>query len=617
VSRTRLAARWRAVPEADAAAVAALQAGLRALTDRAGKPALPDALVRLLALKGMRAVDEAARFLKPQREHLTPPEALTDLRRAAERLADALRARERIMVHGDYDVDGICSTALLTDVLRGLGGDVLPFIPERNRDGYDLGPAGVRAAVEGGANVVLTCDCGTKALEPARALARQGIALIITDHHRPGSELPPAYAVVNPQREPDADTRGDRHCAAVGIAWKLAQVVTDLVTADWREAERAAAFARLDDQLALVALATVADVAALVGDNRVLVAEGLRRMAPPKPGVPDRRNRGLQALIRSAGIDDKRLTAGQLGFRVAPRLNALGRIRHALLGVELLLATDEGRAMDLAAECNRVNDERRVLDQRMLDEAQQMLVGRDLNAARGLVLHGEGWEPGVIGVVAARIVELTHRPTFLIAVTSDGGRPIGKGSGRSVAGFDLHAALTSCGDLLEKYGGHRAAAGLTIDPAHIGAFAERFDAAAAAALTEEQLVPEYAPDLELPIDAADESLLAAMRFLEPFGVGNAGPLLLSRGVQLRGGPRKIGTDGLKFEIASAGGPREAVGWGLAARSAEIERDARVDLVYRLGMNEFRGARTLQATIEDLRPSRELGEAGSAPAMHNG
>lgn len=613
MSRARPAARWRAVPEADAAVVAALRTGLRALTDAAAKPALPEALLRLLAVRGIGAVADAERYLKPTRAHLTPPEALTDLRRAAERLADAVHRRERILVHGDYDVDGICSTALLTRILRGLGGDVLPFIPERKRDGYDLGPAGVRAAVEGGAALVLTCDCGTTALEPARELARQGIDLIVTDHHRPKSELPQCYALVNPQREADVDTRGDRHCAAVGIAWKLTQVVTDLVTTDWAEADRAAAFARVDDQLELVALATVADVAALVGDNRVLVAEGLRRMQPPKPGAPDRRNLGLRALIRSAGLDDKRLTAGRLGYVVAPRLNALGRIRHALLGVELLLAEDEGRAMDLAAECNRANDERQALDRRILEEAQQLLAGRDLDAARGLVLHGEGWEPGVIGIVASRVVELTHRPTFLIAVTGDGGVRVGKGSGRSIPGFDLHAALTSCGDLLEKFGGHRAAAGLTIAPERIGEFAERFDAAAAEALTEDQLMPELKPDLELPIDAADEALLGALRHLEPFGMGNAGPLLLSRGVALRGGPRKIGSDGLKLEVLSETGPREAVGWGLASRAAEIGRDARVDLVYRLEMNEFRNARTLQANILDLRPSGSADGAGAVDA----
>lgn len=603
MSRARLAARWRDVPAVDAGVVAELSAGLRLLTERAGKPTLPDALVRLLAVRGVRAVDDAARYLKPQRDHLTPPESLTDLRRAAERLADAIRAREPILVHGDYDVDGISSTALLTRVLRALGGVVTPFIPDRRTDGYDLGPAGVRAAKAIGARVVLTCDCGTTALQPARDLRAAGVDLIITDHHRPGPELPPCYALVNPQREPDVDTRGDRHLAAVGVAWKLAQLLVQLMGSERSEGERAALEALVDDQLELVALATVADVAQLVGDNRIFVAEGLRRMStPPKPGQPDRRNLGLRALIRSAGLDDKRLTAGRLGFVVAPRLNALGRIRQAITGVELLLADDLGHAMDLAAECNRANDERQQLDRRILDEAQALLGDRDLEAARGLVLHGEGWEPGVIGIVASRIVEMTHRPTFMIAVTNDGGVRVGKGSGRSIPGFDLHAALTSCGDLLEKYGGHRAAAGLTIAPDRIGEFAERFNAAAAAALTDEQLVPELRPDLELPIHAADDALLSAIRWMEPFGVGNSGPVLLSRGVPLRGGARTIGKDGLKLEFASSGGPREAVGWGMAARAREIARDGAVDVVYRLEVNEYRGAQSLQASLLDLRPT---------------
>jgi len=603
VSRTRPAARWQDVPSVDAEIVRALSSGLRQLTDGAGKPALPDALVRLLAVRGVRAVDAAARYLKPQREHLTPPEALTDLRRAAERLAAAVKSREPILVHGDYDVDGICSTALLTRILRALGGDVTPFIPDRKRDGYDLSAAGVRAALEAKAAVVLTCDCGTTALEPARALRNAGVDLIVTDHHRLAAELPVAYAFVNPQREADIETRADRHMAAVGVAWKLAVVVTELLSAERSPAEREELQQLVDDQLELVALATVADVAPLVGDNRVMVAEGLKRMStPPKSGTRDRRNLGLRALIRSASLDEKRLTAGRLGFVVAPRLNALGRIRQALTGVELLLEQDEGRAMDLAAECNRANDERQQLDRDILTQAQSMLAGRDLDAARGIVLHGDGWEPGVIGIVASRVVELTHRPTFMIAVSNDGGVRVGKGSGRSIPGFDLHAALTACGELLQKYGGHKAAAGLTIAAENIPAFVERFDAVAAEALTDEQLIPELRPDLELNINAADESLLAAIRFMEPFGIGNAGPVLLSRGVPLRGGARKIGSDGLKLEFVAESGPREAVGWGMAGRGADIPRDGAVDVVYRLEMNEYRGARTLQASLLDLRPT---------------
>ncbi len=603
MSRTRPRARWQEVPAVDVAVVAALTAGLRGLTDGAGKPALPDALVRLLAVRGVGAVDDAARYLKPQREHLAPPESLTDLRRAAERLASAVRAGEPILVHGDYDVDGICSTSLLTRTLRALGADVTPFIPDRKADGYDLGPAGVKKALAIGARVVLTCDCGTTALQPARDLLAAGVDLIITDHHRLGAEVPVAYAIVNPQREADIETRADRHLAAVGVAWKLALVVSELLSTELGEDARNERRALLDDQLELVALATVADVAPLVGDNRIMVAEGLKKMAtPPKAGARDRRNLGLRALVRSASLDEKRLTAGRLSFVVAPRLNALGRIRKALTGVELLLADEESAALDLAAECNRANDERQQLDRSILEQAQAMLAGKDLATARGLVLYGEGWEPGVIGIVASRVVEMTHRPTFMIAVGTDGGVRTGKGSGRSIPGFDLHAALTACGDLLQKFGGHKAAAGLTIDAERIAEFAERFDAVAAAALTEEQLTPELRPDLELPIDAANEALLSAIRFMEPFGIGNPGPVLLSRGVRLRGGARKIGSDGLKLEFITSSGPREAVGWGMVGRSGDIPRDGAVDVVYRLEMNEFRGARTLQASLLDFRPT---------------
>ncbi len=595
MSRTRPAARWRTPDAADAAVFATLAEGLRPQGERADKPALPEAVLRLLAARGIHGVDEAKRFLRPALADLMPAEALTDLARAADRLAAAVDGGELIVVHGDYDVDGMCATALLTRVLRAAGGRVEPFIPDRRTDGYDLGPAGVRFAVEQGARLVCTCDCGTTAIEPARALRAVGIDLIITDHHRLGAEVPEAFALVNPQRETDLGTRADSQLAAVGVAWKLMRTMVPRVqraraSAAWRDQ----LLALVDDQLELVALATVADVARLVGDNRIFVSEGLKRLASP-------RNPGLKALIRSAGLDEKRITAGRLSYTVAPRLNALGRIRHAKQGVALLLEDDPSRALDLARLCNEANAERQELDRAVLEQARARLGAVDLATARGLVLHGEGWEPGVIGIVASRIVELTHRPTFMIAVTHDGQAAVGKGSGRSVPGFDLHAALTACGDLLIKFGGHRAAAGLTIDPARIPEFAARFDAAVRASITDDLLTPELRPDLELDIHEADEALVDALRFLEPFGMGNPGPVLVSRGVKLRGGPRTVGADGLKLAFDTPTGPQEAVGWGMAARKAEIKRDGALDVVYRLEMNEFRGARTLQASLLDFRP----------------
>ncbi len=560
------------------------------------RPVPPEALFRLLVIRGVHAVDDAKRFLRPRLDGLVPAEALTDLTRAAERLSQAIDRRERILVHGDYDVDGICSTAMLTRGLRALGADVEPFIPDRRKDGYDLGAAGVAKAQEIGARVVLTCDCGTTALAAARALREAGIDLIITDHHRLAESLPECFALVNPQRERDVESRDDQYLAAVGVAWKLLRTLT---------AMRGGDLEAVDDQLELVALATVADVASLKGDNRIFVAEGLRRMTTaPAAGKPDRRNRGLQWLIRSASLDDKRLTAGRLGFVVAPRLNALGRVRQAIEGVQLLLTDDDETASRLARLCNEANAQRQELDRSILEEAQRMLDAPARRDALAHVLAGEGWEPGVIGIVASRIAELTHRPTFMIAVHADGGARIGKGSGRSIPGFDLHAALSACGDLLDKYGGHRAAAGLTIQASRIEAFAERFEAHARAefAVRPDLLEPELRPDLELPLHAADDALLAALRHLEPFGVGNAGPVLVSRGVRLRGPARTVGNDGLKLSFATESGPKEGVGWGLGARRAQIPADGAIDIVYRLELNEYRGASTLQANLLDFAPS---------------
>lgn len=588
VSRLRPAARWLAPPPVPEAVAAELALALAPRGDRAARDPLPTAVFRLLAARGVSDPAAAREYLRPALADLEPPEAITELARAAQRLASAVQTGEMILVHGDYDVDGICSTALMTRTLRALGGTVTAFIPDRLRDGYDLGAAGVEAARVAGATVVLTCDCGTTAVEPAAALAAAGVDLIISDHHRPGPILPEAFAIVNPMR--DEREGRDRYLAAVGVAWKLALAVTRLLGGDETLVE---------DQLDLVALATVADVAPLVGDNRILVRAGLKKMAESK-------NLGLRALIRAARLDEKRITAGRLGFTLAPRLNALGRLRSALRGVELLLATNEAEANGIARECEELNEARQGLDRKILAEAQQAVHALDLETNYGLVLASDEWHAGVIGIVASRVVEMTGRPTMLIAI-KDG---VGKGSGRATGKFDLHAALEECADLLIKHGGHRAAAGLTIDPARIPEFAGRFNRIALERLSAEDLVPELRTDLELPLDEADGALESALRHLEPFGMGNPGPVLVSRDVRLASAPRRIGTDGLKFSLATTSGSLDALGWGLAARAGEFKPDVRVDIAYRLEMNEYRGDRTLQANLLDVRLAGQV-ESASA------
>jgi single-stranded-DNA-specific exonuclease len=584
VSRSRPAARWLPPTPAPDGVADALAAALRPAADQPGKAAVPLAVCRILAARGIHDLETAKRFLRPALEHLEPPETLADLSRAADRLAAAVRAGETILVHGDYDVDGICSTTLMTKALRTLGGRVVPFIPDRMTDGYDLGPAGVAAAQAAGARVVLTCDCGTTALAPAEALRASGIDLIVSDHHLPGAALPVTYALVNPRR-PDCPS-ADKDLAAVGVAWKLALAVTQRLGGD-----PATVHALLD----LVALATIADVAPLRGENRVFVRLGLRQLQ--QSTLP-----GLRALIRASRLDEKGITAGRVGFTLAPRLNALGRLRRAIRGVELLLAEDEATANGIARECEELNQERQTMDRAILDEAARRVDAMDLEATWGLVLHSDRWHPGVIGIVASRLVERTGRPAMLIAV-SDG---VGKGSGRSIGGFDLHAALQACGDLLVKHGGHRAAAGLTIAPAQIPAFAERFNAVARERLTADDLIPRLRTDLEIPLVEADEAFERALRHLEPFGVGNPGPVLVSRGVCLTAGPRRVGTDGVKLALELPGGAREAIAWGLGGRTDGLRAGATVDVAYKLDVNEYRGTQTLQAVVQDLRLAGEDG-----------
>ncbi len=577
MSRRRPASRWLPPAAAPATVAETLARALTPSPEQAGKQAVPLVVCQLLAARGVHSVDGAKRFLRPTLDQVESPERMIDLPRAADRLAQAVVRGEPILVHGDYDVDGICSTTLMTKVLRGLGGVVTPFIPDRIADGYDLGPAGVAAAQRVGATVVLTCDCGTSAHAAATALPALGIDLIITDHHLPSGALPEAFAVVNPKRVdcPSAD----KDLAAVGVAYKLARAVVARCGGDP---------AAVEGLLDLVALATIADVAPLRGENRVFARLGLAQLAASA-------HPGIRSLLRAARLDGKPLTAGRVGFTLAPRLNALGRLGQAIRGVELLLAEDEATANVIARECEELNAERQELNRRMLEEALREVETLDLDATWGIVLAREGWHPGVIGIVASRLVEATARPVMMVAV-QDG---VGKGSGRSIPALDLHGVLADCRDLVVRFGGHRAAAGLTIEAARLPAFAERFDAQVRSRLTTDDLVPTLRTDLELAIDAVDETLERGLRHLEPFGVGNPGPIFVSRGVRIARGPRRIGTDGVKLALETPNGPLEGICWE-GARAEGIAVGAMVDIAYKLEANEYQGRRTLQAVIQDLR-----------------
>lgn len=545
----------------------------------AGELLLPDAVCRLLVSRGYGDADAAKRFLRPRLEQLAEPETMFDVARAVARIADAVRAQETILVHGDYDVDGMSSTALMTRVLRALGArHVFPFVPNRLTDGYDLGPAGVAEARRLGATLVITCDCGTSAHVPVAELMAGGIDVIITDHHLPGGPLPSAYAVCNPRRPECLSV--DKDLAAVGVAYKIALALCDAFGVSRALAHR---------QLDLVALATIADVAPLRGENRVLVRYGLKLLAESE-------HPGLRALIRSSGLDGKPLTAGRIGFVLAPRLNAAGRIADAKLGLALLLAEREDEANVIARELEELNRARQDLDKSVLDDALRQVDTPAMRDRTAFVLSNRGWHAGVIGIVASRIVEQTARPAVLVAV-EDG---VGKGSGRSIPAFDLHSALGACAPLFQRFGGHRAAAGLTMDADRIPEFTEQFDAVAKSKLTADDLVPEIRVDVHVPLDSVGDELEKLVRHFEPFGIGNPAPLFRASGARVAHSPKRIGSDGVRVMFETDAGSVEAIGWGMASRAATLRAGSTVDIAFRLERDEYRGQSRLQLKLADIR-----------------
>lgn len=541
---------------------------------------LPEVVCRLLLIRGYVSAEDAKLFLRPKLDRLHDPLRFLSMDKAVDRLARAVRDEELVFIHGDYDVDGICSTTLLTRAIRVLGGKAMPFIPRRIEDGYDLSDAGVDAAIAAGAKVVVTCDCGTTAVSPVARLRKAGIDVIVTDHHLPGGELPDCLAILNPKQAgcgyPDKDL------AAVGVAFKLALALARALGQNenfiW-------------GMLDLVALATVADVAPLRGENRVFVRYGLKVLS-------ETQNIGMRALIRAAGLSGKPLTAGRIGFILAPRLNAAGRLGHAIRGVELLLSENEHEANAIAREMEELNDRRQELDRATLDQARERVLQMDLDDTFGIVLADESWHPGVIGIVASRLVEEFGRPTVLIALSDEQG----KGSGRSISKFDLHGALGQSREFLLRFGGHRAAAGVTIARDKVDEFAARFNDVAKSLLTLEDLVPEIRVDLEVNIDGMDERLESLFRHFEPFGIGNPSPVLLARNVTLSAPPRLVGKDGLKVVLDTGTGSLEALGWGFAHRAVEFQAGSKVDIAFRLERDEYRGESRLQARIADIRPA---------------
>lgn len=540
-------------------------------------------VAQLLVNRGLATVDQAGTFLKGDISELYNPFLMGGMYEAVSRMKKAIASKERILIHGDYDVDGVTSVALLVFTLRSLGMNPHYYIPNRVAQGYGLSEGGVQEAIDTGATLLITVDCGITSYEEVRILKEHGVDVIITDHHEVPKVLPPAYAIVNPHQEtcayPDKDLSG------VSIVFKLCEALCNEF--DSKEVWR---------HLDLVSLGTVSDVAPLIGENRILVKEGLKQL---KDGSA---NKGVKALIEASGLKKRELGSFEIGFILGPRINASGRIGSADQAVELLLTDDEGEAALLAKRLNEANRERQRIEGATLKEAMSK-VDREINFKdhKVIVLHGEDWHTGVIGIVASRISDKFYRPTILIS-TRHG---VGRGSGRSIENFHLFEALMGCSDILKEYGGHKYACGLTILEKNLTEFKKTINEIANNVLTPEDLVPGLDIDMEIELSSLDNKIVEEIAVLEPFGASNPQPVFCSRNLQLSRPPRIIKNNHLKLWVTDGKRNFEAIGFGLAKDSdieISLKRLPEIDLAYTVSFNTWQGLNTIQLKIKDLHPS---------------
>ena len=565
--------RWALRPRPEARVVRTLE----------GELGLPPALCRLLAVKGCATPGTAKSFLRPRLEDLHDPGLLLDADKAARRLAAAVENGETVVVHGDYDVDGVAAAALLTGWIRALGGKAEAIVPDRTREGYDLSDTGVDRAAALGASVIVTVDCGIMALGPTRRANAAGMDVIVTDHHIPGPELPESLAVINPNRP--SCTYPDKRLCGAAVAFKLGQLLSRRLGRPAEEAWH---------QLDLVALATIADQVELKGENRIFGRFGLRALARTmRPGL-----RSLMAIAELA--PGNAVSSEAVAFRLAPRINAAGRVGDASKALRLLLTTDPGEARSLAAVLERNNSDRRELERRTTEEAFAALEGAyDPATDRGIVVAGEGWHPGVIGIVASRVADRLFRPSVVIALDGDRGR----GSARSIPEFDLHAAITMCGTHLERFGGHHQAAGMDIRRDRVSDFRDAFLDVAGRRLGSTQPRPVVHVDLEVALGEVDFDLCRYATYMGPYGRGNPEPVYVARAVRVDGMPRVLKGAHVKFRMADGGAGLSAIGFGLADRIVpELKKTGPVDVAFNLIENTFRGKTTIEARVVDVRPA---------------
>ncbi len=539
-------------------------------------------MAAVLRNRGLETEPAIYDFLHPSLDRLYDPSSLPDIEPATARLVKAVRNREHVLVHGDYDVDGITACALMTRFLSTVGVQVSYYVPHRIKDQYGLSLPAIHQATAKGIKLIVAVDCGVAAHEAIAAARSGGAEVIVIDHHEPGPQLPEGASIIDPKRSDSQYPESE--LAAVGLCFKVATAVCRDLELSQASLQRAF--------LDLVALGTIADMVPLRGENRLMVASGLKLL-------PQTRKVGLAALLDICGLDSQ-ITAPDISYRIAPRLNAVGRLADANEAVELLLTNDEVEARRLALHLDSLNRERQYEQERVCQEAQEIIdESEELQQAPVLVVDSEGWHIGVVGIVASHLLERYRRPAIVLVHEGDQAR----GSARSVEGFDIAEALQSCSDLLVKHGGHAAAAGLTIQLENLPAFRQRMNNLVVEALGPDGWQARLRVDAEVDLAEIDESLVEDLHALEPCGQGSPRPRFVSRDVEVTS-CRQVGSEErhLKLQVHANGRYWDCIGFGLAKAGRWIQPGHQIDLCFIPEFNEYMGNRELQLRLESVRPS---------------
>ena len=551
---------------------------------------ISSAAARMLVVRGIQTADEARAFVRPSLEMLHDPFLMKDMDKAVERLHQAITQGEKILIYGDYDVDGTTAVAVMYRFLQNLVSNLSPltfnldyYIPDRYTEGYGVSQQGIDYAAAQGCNLIITLDCGIKAVEKVAYAASKGIDVIVCDHHTPGEELPNAVAVLNMKRSdcpyPYKDLSG------CGVGFKLAQAYTS---------RYGLPFDNLIPLLQLLAMSIASDIVPITGENRILAHFGIQQLnkAPFT---------GLSAIMAVASIEEKRLTISDLVYKIGPRINACGRMKSGRAAVELLLTDDPNFARQQAEEVNHHNEDRRDCDTETTKEALAQLQGDPMFAnRRSTVVYAPHWHKGVVGIVASRLTENYYRPTIVLTASEDG---IISGSARSVGGFDIYAAIDSCSDLLTNFGGHKFAAGLSLHINDLPEFQERFEAYVAAHIREDQLQPTLQIEAELQLGDITKSFYNVLRHLEPFGPGNPRPLFVSRHLINHRDTRAVGKERehLRLDVTDRVNAITGIAFGRADMAEYIQNGNAVDICYELNENTFNHYTTIQMMVQDIQP----------------